>query len=134
MSKNDKSSKENLTNTEDSTNSTNKANNNSKNKVAENNSVTNSKINKEKNRMEISLSTEIFKGIENAPFNMSVEIVGFFELEGDDDISHYEANAIAIMYPYLRAIISTYTSSANVMPVILPAININAVLNNKSKN
>ena len=92
------------------------------------------KINKEKNRMEISLSTEIFKGIENAPFNMSVEIVGFFELEGDDDISHYEANAIAIMYPYLRAIISTYTSSANVMPVILPAININAVLNNKSKN
>ena len=46
MSKNDKSSKENLTNTEDSTN---KANNNSKNKVAENNSVTNSKINKEKN-------------------------------------------------------------------------------------
>ena len=47
MSKNDKSSKENLTNTEDSTN---KANNNSKNKVAENNSVTNSKINKEKNR------------------------------------------------------------------------------------
>ena len=84
--------------------------------------------------MEISLSTEIFKGIENAPFNMSVEIVGFFELEGDDDISHYEANAIAIMYPYLRAIISTYTSSANVMPVILPAININAVLNNKSKN
>lgn len=92
------------------------------------------KINKEKNRMEISLSTEIFKGIENAPFNMSVEIIGFFELEGDDDISHYEANAIAIMYPYLRAIISTYTSSANVMPVILPAININAVLNNKSKN
>ena len=46
MSKNDKSSKENLTNTEDSTN---KANNNSKNKVAENNSVTNSKIKKEKN-------------------------------------------------------------------------------------
>ena len=39
MSKNDKSSKENLTNTEDSTY---KANYNSKNKVAEYNSVTNS--------------------------------------------------------------------------------------------
>lgn len=92
------------------------------------------KINEEKNKMEISLSTDIFKDVEDAPFNMSVEIIGFFELEGDDDISHYEANAIAIMYPYLRAIISTYTSSANVMPIILPAININAVLNNKSKN
>ena len=84
------------------------------------------KINKEKNKMEISLSTEIFKDIEDAPFSMSVEIIGFFELEGMGDISHYEANAIAIMYPYLRAIISTYTSSANVMPIILPAININA--------
>ena len=92
------------------------------------------KINEEKNKMEISLSTDIFKDVEDAPFNMSVEIIGFFELDGDDDISHYEANAIAIMYPYLRAIISTYTSSANVMPIILPAININAVLNNKSKN
>ncbi len=92
------------------------------------------KINKEKNKMEISLSTEIFKDIEDAPFSMSVEIIGFFELEGMGDISHYEANAIAIMYPYLRAIISTYTSSANVMPIILPAININAVLNNKSND
>lgn len=92
------------------------------------------KINEEKNKMEILLSTDIFKGIEDAPFNMSVEIIGFFELDGDDDISRYEANAIAIMYPYLRAIISTYTSSANVMPIILPAININAVLNNKSKD
>ena len=87
------------------------------------------KINEEKNKMEISLSTDIFKDIEDAPFNMSVEIIGFFELEGIGDISHYEANAIAIMYPYLRTIISTYTSSANIMPIILSAININAVLN-----
>lgn len=92
------------------------------------------KINEEKNKMEISLSTDIFKDIEDAPFNMSVEIVGFFELEGIGDISHYEANAIAIMYPYLRAIISTYTSSANVMPIILPVININAVLNKDIEN
>lgn len=92
------------------------------------------KINEEKNKMEISLSTDIFKDIEDAPFNMSVEIIGFFELEGIGDISHYESNAIAIMYPYLRAIISTYTSSANVMPIILPAININAVLNKDIEN
>lgn len=91
------------------------------------------KINEEKNKMEIALATDIFKDVEDAPFNMSVEIVGYFELDGEDDISHFEANAIAIMYPYLRAIISTYTSAANVMPIILPAININAVLNNNNK-
>ena len=37
------------------------------------------------------------------------------------------------MYPYLRAIVSTYTASANVSPVILPAINVNAMLKNKKE-
>jgi len=86
------------------------------------------RVDKENNRMAITLSTDIFKDIDNAPFSMRVEILGMFSLNGDDDIRKYEANAIAIMYPYLRAIISTYTASANISPVILPAINVNAML------
>ncbi len=91
------------------------------------------KINEEKNKMEITLKVELFKGQEEAPFYMDVEIIGLFELEGEDDIKRYEANAIAIMYPYLRAIVSTYTASANVVPVILPAINVNAMLKRKKE-
>lgn len=91
------------------------------------------KISKEKDKMSITLSINIFKDIENAPFSMNTEITGYFELEGEDDISKYEANAIAIMYPYLRAIVSTYTSSANVAPVILPSINVNAMLRRKKE-
>lgn len=91
------------------------------------------KINKEKNKMTITLSVSVFKEIEDAPFYIDVEITGYFELEGEGDISKYEANAIAIMYPYLRAIVSNYTSSANVSPVILPAINVNAMLKRKSE-
>ena len=86
------------------------------------------KINKERNKMEIILRVNVFKGQEESPFDMEVELIGFFELDGEDDITRYEANAIAIMYPYLRAIVSTYTASANVSPVILPAINVNAML------
>ena len=86
------------------------------------------KINKERNKMEIILRVNVFKGQEESPFNMEVELIGYFELDGEDDITRYEANAIAIMYPYLRAIVSTYTASANVSPVILPAINVNAML------
>lgn len=89
------------------------------------------KTNKEKNRMSITLSVDVFKGVEDAPFYMDAEITGYFELEGEDNILRYEANAIAIMYPYLRAIISTYTSVANVAPIILPAINVNAMLKRK---
>ena len=88
-------------------------------------------VNEEKNRMKITLAVNIFEGVEDAPFNMNIEISGFFELVGEDNIIRYEANAIAIMYPYLRAIVSTYTASANVSPVILPAINVNAMLKNK---
>lgn len=96
--------------------------------------VNSTKVNKERDKMEIILKLNVFKGQEESPFNMEVEISGFFELEGEDDITRYEANAIAIMYPYLRAIVSTYTASANISPVILPAINVNAMLKNRKEN
>ena len=93
------------------------------------------KVNQEKNKMSIVLNVDIFKGVEDAPFYMEIEIIGYFELQGEDDITRYEANAIAIMYPYLRAIVSTYTASANIAPVIFPAINVNAMLKrNKEEN
>ena len=96
--------------------------------------ITNStKVNEERDKMEIILKISVFKKKKKAPFNMEVEVSGFFELEGEDDITRYEANAIAIMYPYLRAIVSTYTASANVAPVILPAINVNAMLKRKKE-
>ena len=91
------------------------------------------KISKEKDKMTITLSANVFKGVDDAPFYIDVEITGYFEIEGKEDISKFEPNAIAIMYPYLRAIISTYTASANVAPVILPAINVIAMLKRKDK-
>ena len=91
------------------------------------------KISKEKDKMTITLSANVFKGVDDAPFYIDVEITGYFEIEGKEDISKFEPNAIAIMYPYLRSIISTYTASANVAPVILPAINVIAMLKRKDK-
>ena len=91
-------------------------------------------INSEKNKMTITLTVKVFDGVENAPFYIETTVTGYFELIGDNDISKYEANAIAIMYPYVRAIISNYTSSANVSPIILPAINVNAMLKQQKEN
>ncbi len=91
------------------------------------------KINKEKNKMKINLNVEVFKDTEKAPFKMEAEIAGIFSVDGNENILNFEANAIAIMYPYLRAIVSTYTASANVSPVILPAINVNAMLKRKKE-
>ena len=78
-----------------------------------------------KNNMKIILKTEIFKNAEenNYPFYMSVTIEGNFKTEGDD-IEKFEINGIALLFPYLRAIISTYTANSNMPTLILPPINV----------
>lgn len=83
----------------------------------------------ENNNMYVKLFTNIFENSKenNYPFEMSVELMGIFEIKGDSKIN-WEANAIAILYPYIRSIVSTYSTASNVYPVILPVINVNAML------
>lgn len=86
-------------------------------------------------KMEVELRADVFKDAvqKNYPFEMSVSIKGFFCIETEDrEVYSFEANAIAILFPYIRAIVSTYTANANVMPVILPPMNINAYLREKN--
>lgn len=85
---------------------------------------------KNNNNMEVKLFTQIFSKAEenNYPFEMEVVLTGYFtEINNEEDVN-FEPNAIAILYPYIRAIVSTYTASANVSPLILPAINVNKLL------
>ena len=91
------------------------------------------KTDKEKNKMSINLKVEVFKNTKNPPFTMMVDIIGYFELIGEEEVNRYVPNAIAIMYPYLRAIVSTYTSASNVLPIILPAINVNELIKQQEK-
>ena len=84
----------------------------------------------ENNELLVFLRIDVFEDAikHNFPFEMSVQVVGFFEIEGDEDIQKYKANAVAVLFPYVRAIISTYTAAANVNPMVLPTININKML------
>lgn len=83
----------------------------------------------ENNTFFVTLEAEIFENPKenNYPFNMNISITGIFELD-DCDIDNRknfaEVNSIAILFPYLRSIVSTYTANANVQPLILPPINI----------
>lgn len=87
------------------------------------------------NKMNIDLKVKIFEDYDKYPFYMSVSIRGFFTIENNDEKINFEPNAIAILYPYIRSIVSTYTAEANIMPLILPVININKLLKDKeSKN
>lgn len=88
--------------------------------------------------MNVILYINVFPEAEekNYPFEMYLQINGEFRVGADEEdinVEQYRKNAVAILFPYARAIISTYTASANVPPLILPTVNINKMLSNQKK-
>ena len=88
----------------------------------------------EGNKMIIKLYTCVFENSEenNYPFEMSVCLTGYFEFADETGKYDFEPNAIAILYPYIRSIVSTYSVNANVGVVLLPTINVNEMLKNQN--
>ncbi|MEK4629968.1 protein-export chaperone SecB [Solibacillus sp. FSL R7-0682] len=60
---------------------------------------------------------------QQVPFVIEVSIVGFFSVE-KGKIQEYFVNAVSVLFPYLRAHISTLTSISGIPPVTLPSINV----------
>ena len=70
---------------------------------------------------------------ENKSLNMNLQTIGIFQIDKIDiDESTYEhlikANTVAIMFPFIRSQISLLTTQPGIMPVMLPPININALI------
>lgn len=63
-------------------------------------------ISEEKDSMIVVLEVDIFKDAiqNNYPFKM---------------------NAVAILYPYIRSLVTSFTANSNITPLILPTINVN---------
>ena len=59
------------------------------------------------------------------PFNLKVRLVGAFEaeeVETEEDRRDLVINMTEIVYPYLRAAVSSLTANAFINPLILPVI------------
>ncbi|HEF5710464.1 protein-export chaperone SecB [Bacillus cereus] len=83
----------------------------------------------EENTMLVTIEVTIFDNPKekNYPFSMKLNVTGIFELENvdmDKRVSFAEVNSVAILFPYIRSLITTYTSNANIPPLILPPINV----------
>lgn len=83
--------------------------------------------------MVVVLKADIFNPKEGKiyPFTMSVEVEGYFRSnfeERKDEIRQYGKNAVAILFPYVRALVSSFTANANVTPLILPTVNVSKLL------
>lgn len=64
-------------------------------------------------------------------FNFQVQAIGDFEIIGETDDKIYNnfmnISAPSIVYPYIRAFISTTMLQAGIQPVIIPSINFAAM-------
>ena len=75
------------------------------------------------------------------PYKLYLELTGNFEyslgeenLDPKDIEKLFRRNAVTILFPYVRALVSSYTSVSNVSPLMIPAINIIKLLEQKDKN
>ncbi len=94
------------------------------------------------NKLLLSIKCELFQEDfteEDNPFYLSLNVNGLFSVEDDgigDDLSKskiLKANSVAILFPYIRSIVSNITLTANVPPVILPPINTYQLMENVAK-
>lgn len=81
----------------------------------------------------VNLSVEIGEPADKA--YLKATIAGFFTFDTSDgevteDViyKYYEINGTAILFPYLRSIVSDLTSKGDDSPIILPTLNIPAML------
>ena len=93
----------------------------------------------ENNTFLVTLNIVIFDNAKenNYPFTIKVSITGVFQtnIEDTKSIKNFaEINSIAILFPYLRSIVSTYTANANIQPLILPPINVVNMLKENNEN
>lgn len=66
-------------------------------------------------------------------YRLDISMRGVFSVDGGltAENSYLKNNAAAIMFPFLRSEITLITSQPGITPVVLPPININAVMRKK---
>ena len=67
---------------------------------------------------------------ENENIYVNVKARAIFRTQ-QNSIDMFEKNTIAIMFPYIRSYISIITTQPGMVPIVLPAMNINAMINDK---
>ena len=71
---------------------------------------------------------------ENFPFSLSLDIQGSFKAsKWEEHKEQIELTISSILFPYIRALITTLTSTAGEHPITLPIINVATLMRNQKK-
>lgn len=99
--------------------------------------VNSSNIYHETNNRFSEVILKVFAKTEMDTFRFYIEMKGGFEGSGnmsDEAFKKFtEINGPTILYPFARAIITSYTAQANIPPLILPTVNFLSKYNEKQK-
>lgn len=100
-----------------------------------------SSMNINNDEITINLSANIFNqndfNNKKSPFFLKITISGLFIIEKFDIQNELhknlaEKNTLAILFPYLRSVITSTTSNANISPLIIPTLNITNYIEERS--
>lgn len=85
------------------------------------------------------LEVDVVTKDDNDSFEVNLTAVGSFsfanlELDGDNLNPFFLINAPALLFPYVRAYITTLTALSGISPVILPTINLTGMKETLLKN
>lgn len=88
--------------------------------------------NKEYHTAAVELGCSIFEDLkEHHPFSLEIVMIGFFKYEANLEKEPLEkllkVNATAILFPYLRSMVSNVTINSGFDPIILPVINVHKI-------
>lgn len=81
--------------------------------------------------------TLILKGKKAEEYTLEISLSGFFSIEADDGLTEdlkntlVTKNSVAILMPYLRSEVSLLTAQPGLECVVLPAFNINNMLDDR---
>lgn len=85
-------------------------------------------------RIQIDLKLEDDAGL----FELYLQTLGFFQLENSENLSEdlaksiLEKNTVAIMLPFIRSQISLLTTQPGMTPIMLPPVDVNALMKQNS--
>ncbi|MFD9626217.1 hypothetical protein [Peribacillus muralis] len=87
---------------------------------------------KDKKNAKITLSCKLFDeesySCNESPFFLDIEVDGFFSCTNDIDIEDFVVNSTAILFPYLRSFVSSFTSQSGIETITIPPVNIYELL------
>ena len=90
--------------------------------------------NEDDSKIKVTIDTSIIN--ETGNIKLEIQTVGIFRIEKKDmEVSVYEhlikVNTVAIIFPYIRSQVSLLTTQPGIKPVMLPPMNLNALIDSK---